>query len=129
MSDHLPEDVAAGTAAGDHQGLGGLDLGGLLASAQEMMANLQSASAASVTGTAGGGAVSVVVNGNFEFSSVSISSDAFDPDDPSLLEDLVLSALRDAAHQLRAGQAGALGGLGLPGGLLAANESEQQDAE
>ena len=36
-------------------------------------------------------------------------------DDVSLLEDLVLAALRDATMQLQAGQHGALGGLDLGG--------------
>ena len=46
---------------------------------------------------------------------MSISPQAVDPDDISLLEDLVLAALRDAATQLQAGQQGSLGGLDLGG--------------
>lgn len=122
MSDHdespdLP-DLAGLT--GDSDPMGGMDLGGLLASAQEMMAGMQQAAAATVDGTAGGGLVTVTVNGHFEFQSVSISPDAVDPDDMSLLEDLVLAALRDAAEQLQSRQAGALGGMDLGGlgGLL-----------
>ena len=100
--------------------LGGLDLGGLLASAQEMMAGVQEAANAVVEGTAGGGLVSVRVDGRFDFKSISIDPKAVDPDDPSIMEDLVLVALRDATGQLHAGQSGALGGvdLGGLGGLL-----------
>lgn len=100
--------------------LGGIDLGGLLESAQQMMAGVQEAANAVVEGTAGGGLVSVRVDGHYDFKSVSIDPKAVDPDDPSMLEDLVLAALRDAAGQLQAGQSGALGGMDLGGlgGLL-----------
>ena len=100
--------------------LGGMDLGGLLASAQEMMAGVQAAAEAVVEGTAGGGLVAIEVDGHFDFKSVSIDPKAIDPDDPSILEDLVLAALRDAAGQLREGQSGAMGGMDLGGlgGLL-----------
>ena len=94
---------------------GGLDLGGLLASAQEMMAGAQAAAEEVVEGSAGGGLVTVRVDGQFTFHDVSISPEAVDPDDVALLEDLVLAALRDAAAKLHEGQQGALGGLDLGG--------------
>ena len=94
---------------------GGLDLGGLLASAQEMMAGAQAAAEEVVEGSAGGGLVTVRVDGQFVFHGISISPEAVDPDDVSLLEDLVLAALRDAAAKLHEGQQGALGGLDLGG--------------
>ncbi|MCP4224848.1 MAG: YbaB/EbfC family nucleoid-associated protein [Actinomycetia bacterium] len=102
------------------------DLGGLLESAQQMMADMQAVADATVEGIAGGGLVKVEVDGHFSFHSVSIDPKAIDPDDPSLLEDLVLAALRDAASQLQGGQQGALGGLDLGGmdlgGLLGGGE-------
>ena len=102
------------------------DLGGLLESAQEMMAKAQAAADRVVEGTAGGGLVQVEVDGHFEFRRVTIAPSAIDPDDPAILEDLVLAALRDAVSQLQAGQQDALGidlgALGLDegglGGLL-----------
>lgn len=106
MSD-TPDDTPAGAAMPD--------LGGLLASAQEMMAQAEAAAAQIVEGIAGGGLVKVRVDGHFEFHGVSIDASAIDSDDPELLEDLVLAALRDAAAQLRAGQQGAMGGLDLGG--------------
>jgi len=91
------------------------DLGSLLESAQQMMAGVQAAADAVVTGSAGGGLVTVDVDGRFDFKSVSIDPKAIDPADMSLLEDLVLAALRDASEQLQSGQAGALGGMDLGG--------------
>ena len=100
--------------------LDGMDLGGLLASAQEMMAGVQAAADAVVEGSAGGGLVTIAVDGHFDVKSVTIDPGAVDPDDISLLEDLVLAALRDASEQLRNGQTGAIGGIDLGGfgGLL-----------
>ena len=113
-------DLSALTGGGGGNPLGGMDLGGLLESAQQMMAGVQAAADAVVEGSAGGGLVTVQVDGHFDFKSVSIDPKAVDPDDMSLLEDLVLAALRDAAEQLQAGQSGAMGGLDLGGlgGLL-----------
>ncbi|MDW3220551.1 MAG: YbaB/EbfC family nucleoid-associated protein [Acidimicrobiales bacterium] len=96
-------------------GTGMPDLGGLLESAQQMMANAQAAASEIVEGAAGGGLVKVEVDGHFAFHSVTIDPSAIDPDDPQLLEDLVLAALRDAAAKLQAGQSGAMGGMDLGG--------------
>ena len=91
------------------------DLGGLLEEAQKMMQSASAAADAVVEGAASGGLVKVEVDGHFDFKSVRIDPSAIDVDDVSLLEDLVLAALRDATMQLQAGQHGALGGLDLGG--------------
>ena len=65
--------------------LGGMDLGGLLESAQQMMAGMQAAADEVVEGSAGGGLVTVEVDGHMNFRSVSIDPKAIDPDDVSLL--------------------------------------------
>jgi DNA-binding YbaB/EbfC family protein len=93
------------------------DFGSLLGQAQQMMAATQEAAAEVVEGVAGGGAVRIRVNGRFEFQSVTIAPAAIDPDDASMLEDLVLAALNDAAAKIAARQQEALGGLGGLGGL------------
>lgn len=79
-------------------GLGGLGgLGDLIGEARE---HLEQATAqaqdVTVTGRAGGGAVEIVMSGNLEVESVTISKDVVDPEDVSMLEDLVLAAVRDA---------------------------------
>lgn len=105
--------------------LGGLDLGALLGMAQNLqsqMAESQDRLATTVVeGQSGGGAVTIAVTGASEFQRVTIRPDAVDPDDVSMLEDLVLAALRDATAKVAAlgaeadplgGLAGGLGGLG-----------------
>ncbi len=101
----------------DLPGPSGFDLGSLLGQAQEMMAASAQAADEIVEGVAGGGAVRVQVNGRLEFRSVSIAPEVVDPNDVAMLEDLVLAALHDAAAQIAASQARALGGLGDLGGL------------
>ncbi len=106
---------------------GGFDLGSLLEQAQAMqqqMAEAQEQQAAqTVTGSAGGGKVTIEVTGAGDYRKVSIDPDAVDPDDVELLEELVLAALRDATTQIVQLQEQAMGGMDLPdignlGGLL-----------
>ena len=99
------------------EGAAGLDFGSLLGQAQQMMEASAQAAAEVVEGVAGGGVVRVTVNGRGEFQSVSIAPEAVDPDDVTMLEDLVLAALNDASAQIAARQQQALGGLGDLGGL------------
>ena len=71
------------------------------------------------TGTAGGGAVSITINGKKVVTKVEIDPDACDPDDVETLQDLVMLAFNDAAA--KADEAGEAimgrfgGGLGLGG--------------
>ena len=72
-----------------------------------------------VEGTAGGGAVTVVMTGHQELKSIKILPDAVDPDDVSMLEDLVMAAVNEAmdkARGLATQRLGALtGGMKIPG--------------
>ncbi|GII24940.1 YbaB/EbfC family nucleoid-associated protein [Planosporangium mesophilum] len=87
---------------------------------QQQMAEAQAQLAETeLTGTAGGGLVTVTVTGTGEVTSIKIDPKAVDPDDVETLEDLVVAALHNAAEQARAlteQKMGPLaGGLGLPG--------------
>jgi len=99
----------------------------LMKQAQKMQQQVAAAQAelaeAEVTGTAGGGLVTVTVAGTGEVKAVRIDPRAVDPDDVETLEDLVVAALHNAAEEVRqlteaklGPVAGGLGGgLGLPG--------------
>ena len=69
--------------------------------------------------SAGGGAVTVTINGKKELLSVKISPDAVDPDDVETLEDLILSAVNEAMRQADELTAGTMskvtGGMNIPG--------------
>lgn len=53
-----------------------------------------------VTGTAGGGVVSIVASGKKEIKKVTIDPEAVDPEDVEMLEDLIMAAVNDAMHQI-----------------------------
>lgn len=113
---------------------GGLDLGSMLQMAQSMQQQVADAQErlahTEVTGSAGGGVVTVTLNGHLHLTSVHIDPQGIDPDDPSMVEDLLLAAWQDAHDQVAVLQAdadpmsGLLGGggqggdLGPLGGLL-----------
>ena len=120
---------------------GGFDMGALLEQAMGMQQQLMDAQAAAaeqvVEGQAGGGAVVVRVSGAMVFESVTIAPSAVDPDDVTLLEDLVLAALHDAMDEVAALQQssmgglelGGLGGLGELGGMLGGDAIEASTLE
>ena len=99
------------------------NMGDLQKMAREMQANMAKAqaelAAATVEGTAGGGAVVVVLTGTQDIKSVKIQKDAVDPEDVETLQDLVLAAFTDALKKSRELAAqrlgGVTGGLKIPG--------------
>lgn len=98
------------------------DMSELMKQAQQMQAKLQQLQAdlaqREVTGSAGGGMVTVTLNGRHE--PVRLHVEPQVTQDVEMLEDLLLAALRDAHQKVNAllqeemgGLAGPLGGLGL----------------
>lgn len=87
-------------------GFGGGNMQNLMKQAQQMQQKLQEAQAEleemQVVGSAGGGLVEVTVNGKKTVLSVNIKSEACDPDDVEMLEDLVLAAINDAYAKAQA---------------------------
>lgn len=103
-----------------------MDMNKMMKQVQEMQAQMARAqeelAAETVEASAGGGMVRVKATGAGEVIGVKIAPEAIDPDDPEMLEDLVLAAVNEALRnaqelmQSRLGGAmGGLGGLGLPG--------------
>ncbi|MEV1286089.1 YbaB/EbfC family nucleoid-associated protein [Micromonospora sp. NPDC049679] len=98
----------------------------LMKQAQKMQQQMAAAQAqlaeAELTGTAGGGLVTVTVSGAGDVKSVKIDPKVVDPEDVETLEDLVLAAVRnanEASRQLTEEKmgpvTGGMGGMGLPG--------------
>jgi hypothetical protein len=93
---------------------------------QEQMQQTQEALGdETVTVSVGGGAVTVVMNGQQRVESIRLSPEAVDPEDVDMLQDLVTAAVNEAIERSRALAAqrmsaltGGLGGLGDLGGLL-----------
>jgi DNA-binding YbaB/EbfC family protein len=87
---------------------------------QQQMAQAQEQLALeTVDASAGGGMVTVRATGGGDIVEIKIDPKAIDPDDPELLEDMVLAAVNEAlrsAQSLAQSKLGAVtGGLGLPG--------------
>ena len=85
---------------------------------QQQLAKAQAElAAAEITGTAGGGLVTVTVSGTGDYKSVTIDPKVVDPDDVETLEDLVLAAIHNAAESVRELTEKTMGPLagGLPG--------------
>lgn len=87
---------------------------------QAQMAKLQEEAATkTVTGTAGGGMISLTANGGMEIVSVVINPEAVKSGDVDMLQDLVLAAANDAlkkARQMMADQMKSVtGGMNIPG--------------
>ena len=94
----------------------------MLKQAQKMQADMERAQAGlaeeTVTGSAGRGMVTASITGQLDITSITISKDVVDPEDVEMLQDLVLSAVREALEKAKALQQekmGAVtGGLNLP---------------
>ena len=77
-----------------------------------------------VSATSGGGMVTVTVTGDLVVKAIEVKPEAIDPDDPELLQDMVLAAVNEglrSAQDLAAKRMGGLtggmdlGSMGLPG--------------
>ncbi|HEY6008508.1 MAG TPA: YbaB/EbfC family nucleoid-associated protein [Geobacteraceae bacterium] len=87
---------------------------------QQKMAKLQEEAAQKTsTATAGGGAVTAVVNGKNQVLSLAIKKEAVDPEDVEMLQDLVMAAINEALAKVHADMAEQMGkitgGMNIPG--------------
>jgi nucleoid-associated protein EbfC len=100
----------------------GMDMNKLLEQVQQMQAQMQQAqeelAKETVEATAGGGMVTVKANGAMEITEIKVDPTAIDPEDPELLEDMILAAVNEAirsAQSLMESRLGGLAGGGLGG--------------
>jgi nucleoid-associated protein EbfC len=83
--------------------------------AQQMQERLQKQMAElSVEATAGGGMVTVVVNGAKQLQSIKIDPEVVSKDDVEMLQDMILAAVNDAQRKVDEELASKMGGL-VPG--------------
>jgi len=98
-------------------------MGGLLQQIQRMQEEMtkiqESLKDETVTATAGGGVVTVVMNGHQELLSLTIKPEAVDPNDVEMLQDMLMAAFKSAQEQARDLAAQRLsevtGGISVPG--------------
>jgi len=97
-----------------------MNIQNMMKQAQEMQERLQEEmSHLSVEATAGGGMVTVVVNGHKHLQKITIDPEVVSKDDIGMLQDLIVAAVNDAHRKVDEGMkqkmGGMLGGMGLPG--------------
>mgnify|MGYP003338169115 CR=1 FL=1 len=95
-------------------------LAGLMKQAQQMQERLQKQMAElRIEATAGGGMVTVTVNGAKQVLALKIDPEVVSKDDVEMLQDLVLAAINDAHRKadetLSQQMSGLMGGMGIPG--------------
>ena len=110
-----------------------MNIQSMMKQAQEMQERLKKQMAElRVEATAGGGMVTVVVNGAKQLQSIKIDPEVVSKDDVEMLQDLIVAAVNDADRkvdeQLGQSMSGLLGGLKIPGlwlrsGLLASRSA------
>ena len=87
-----------------------------MAKLQEELANTP------VEAAAGGGVVKVTVNGANQLVDIQINPEVMDPDDPEMLQDLIIAAVNEAmrkAQEMTEKEMGKLtAGVKLPGGMF-----------
>jgi nucleoid-associated protein EbfC len=97
-----------------------MNINAVMQQAKEMQERLQKQMAdLRVEATAGGGMVTVVVNGAKQLQSITIDPEVVSKDDVEMLQDLIVAAINDAQRkvdeQLGQSMSGMLGGLKIPG--------------
>jgi DNA-binding YbaB/EbfC family protein len=99
------------------------NMGNMAKMAQQMQAEIarvqEEIAQLVMEGTAGGGAVTAVVNGSGEVVSISLNKEVVDPDDVEMLQDLITAAVNDGVHQVKDAASEKMnrvtGGLNIPG--------------
>ena len=92
----------------------------MMKQAHQMQERLQKEMAElKVEATAGGGMVTVVMNGSKQLQSIKIDPEAVSKDDVEMLQDLILAAVNDAHRkadeEMSKTMSGMMGGLKIPG--------------
>jgi nucleoid-associated protein EbfC len=97
-----------------------MNINQMMKQAQQMQERLQKQmTEMRIEASAGGGMVSVVVNGNKQLQSLKIDPEVVSKEDVEMLQDLILAAINDAhrkaEEQLTRQMGGLMGGLKIPG--------------
>ena len=97
-----------------------MNIQNMMKQAQEMQQRLQKQMGdMRVEATAGGGMVTVVINGTKQLQSITIDPEVVSKEDVEMLQDLIVAAFNDAARkvdeQLGQSMSGLMGGIKIPG--------------
>ena len=100
-------------------GFGGMNINSLMKEAKKMQADLEKSQTALAAkefeASAGGGAVTVKVNGQKQILDLKLQKEIVDPDDVEMLQDLIVTCINQAFKQVDDAQASAMGKYNIPG--------------
>ncbi len=97
---------------------GGFDMNSMMKQAQKMQEEMgKQMKETTVDATAGGGAVTVKMRGDFEVVDLKISPDLVKDGDVEMIQDLTVAAINEAKRKVEETLKGKLGGM-LPPGLM-----------
>ncbi len=97
---------------------GGFDLNSMMKQAQQMQEQMgREMKETVIDASAGGGAVSVKMRGDFQVVELTISPDLMKDGDVEMIQDLTVAALNEAHRKVEETLKGKLGGM-LPPGLI-----------
>ncbi len=97
---------------------GGFDINSMMKQAQQMQEKMgKEMKEMVVDASAGGGAVTVKMRGDFEVMELNISPDLVKDGDTEMIQDLAMAALNEAKRKVEESLKGKLGGM-LPPGLM-----------
>jgi DNA-binding YbaB/EbfC family protein len=97
---------------------GGFDMNSMMKQAQKMQEEMgREMKQMIVDASAGGGAVSVKMRGDFEVLEIKIDPETLKDGDAEMLQDLLVAALNEARRKVEESLKGRLGGM-LPPGLM-----------
>lgn len=110
-------------ARGRYPGMGGGNMGNMMKQMQKMQKQMEDMQKEleekEVEASAGGGAVTALVNGKKELLKIDIDESVVDPEDVEMLEDLVMAAVNEAmrkAEDMVSSQMQKItGGMNIPG--------------
>ena len=100
-------------------GFGGMNINSLMKEAKKMQADLEKSqtelASKEFEASAGGGAVTVKVNGQKQLIDLRLQKDVVDPDDVEMLQDLIITCINEALRKVDSAQAASLGKFNIPG--------------
>ena len=89
---------------------------------EDMAAKQEELNAREYDVSAGGGVVTVKINGKKEILSIDLKPEIVDPDDVETLEDIIVAAVNEAIKRVESTNEGEMqkltGSMGMPGGLF-----------
>ena len=100
-------------------GFGGMNINQLMKEAKKMQEDMaksqEELGAKEFEASAGGGAVTVRVNGSKEVKQITLKKEIVDPEDVEMLQDLILTCVNEALRKVDSAQAAQFGKFNIPG--------------